>query len=605
VRKKFKIKSMDNPKKQVVDRIKQATNVLVTVSANPSVDQLAAAIGLTLLLNKLGKHGTAVFSGEVPSTIQFLEPEKTLEKNTDSLRDFIIALDKSKADKLRYKVEENVVKIFITPYKTSISEKDLDFSQGDFNVDVVLALGVRQQTDLDQAITSHGRILHDATVISINNGDGGELGSIHWLDKSASSLSEMAVLLGNDLGENLLDSQIATALLTGIVAETNRFSNNKTTPATMSVSSALMAAGANQQLVATKLQERPPEPPPQRSQGKKPSPSGSDGGPGTPPKNDDGTLEIDHQDAGSPASDMPADNHDGSDSSLSQIHVDDEGTLQNLTSPPPLAPLPPASQLPMPLPQPVPAPPKAADPDSRLMTGPPSFGGTLTASSQTGDNEPTTDPMSMPAFDTPFLSHDSAPQNTAPAAAASPAPQKSSLLDEETLTKIEKDVDSPHAQPTEVNEDQAAASTLPPPAPTELPVSEDAELDQARNAVQAAIVANPDAGSVSLPPIDSLNAQPVFEDLHETPAPTPAPEPLAPIAPLPPLNPNLSALPPIPPADEPLDTLNMPLPSISFPPNLVPPNPVTPVSSQTDTMANPSAPPPVPPPMMPFPPTNS
>src|ERR1700722_3597263 len=166
-------KTMDNPKQQIVDRVKQATNVLVTVSTNPSVDQLAAAIGLTLLLNKLGKHATAVFSGQVPSTIEFLQPEKTLEKNTDSLRDFIIALDKSKADKLRYKVEENVVKIFITPYRTSISEKDLDFSQGDFNVDVVVALGVREQTELDQAITAHGRILHDATVISINNGNGG------------------------------------------------------------------------------------------------------------------------------------------------------------------------------------------------------------------------------------------------------------------------------------------------------------------------------------------------------------------------------------------------------------------------------------------------
>src|ERR1035441_6390335 len=124
---------MDNAKQQVIDRLKQATNVLVTVSSNPSVDQLAACIGLTLVLNKNGKHATAVFSGQVPSTIEFLQPEKTIEKNTDSLRDFIIALDKSKADKLRYKVEDRVVKIFITPYRTTLGEKDLEFSQGDFN----------------------------------------------------------------------------------------------------------------------------------------------------------------------------------------------------------------------------------------------------------------------------------------------------------------------------------------------------------------------------------------------------------------------------------------------------------------------------------------
>src|SRR5580700_7122960 len=146
---------------------------------------------MTLALNKMKKHATAVFSGAVPSIIEFLQPEKTLEKNTDSLRDFIIALDKSKADKLRYKVEDKFVKIFITPYRTSISEKDLQFSEGDFNVDVVLALGVHRQTDLDQAITAHGRILHDATVVSINTQPNVELGSMNLLEPKASSLSEI------------------------------------------------------------------------------------------------------------------------------------------------------------------------------------------------------------------------------------------------------------------------------------------------------------------------------------------------------------------------------------------------------------------------------
>jgi len=246
---------MDIARTELSEKLKTANNVLVTVSRNPSVDQLSACIGLTLLLNKLGKHTAAVFSGQVPSTLEFLKPGETLEKNTDSLRDFIIALDKSKADKLRYKVEDNVVRIFITPYRTSISEADLIFSQGDFNVDVVVALGVQKQEDLDEAITAHGRILHDATVASINASGEGGLGSINWVDKTASSLGELVTELSQTLGSDLLDGQIATALLTGIVAETNRFSNNKTSSQTMSISAALMAAGANQQLVATKLEE--------------------------------------------------------------------------------------------------------------------------------------------------------------------------------------------------------------------------------------------------------------------------------------------------------------------------------------------------------------
>lgn len=242
-------------KKQIVDKIREAQNILITVSNDPSIDQLAAAIGLTLVVNKLGKHGTAVFSGKIPSTIEFLRPEETLEQTTDSLRDFIISLDRSKADKLRYKVEDDVVKIFITPYHTRISEDDLSFEHGDFNVDVVIALGVDQREHLDQAIVAHGRILHDATVISLSAGiTTSDVGSLNWQDPRASSLSEMLVGVSEKLKQDVLDEQIATAYLTGIVAETERFSNEKTSPDAMSVSAKLMAAGANQQLISTTLQ---------------------------------------------------------------------------------------------------------------------------------------------------------------------------------------------------------------------------------------------------------------------------------------------------------------------------------------------------------------
>ena len=242
-------------KQQVVSRIKESTNILVTVGKNPSVDALSAALGFTLLLNKMDKHATAVFSGKIPRAIEFLEPSKTFEGTTDSLRDFIIALDKEKADHLRYKVEGDVVKIFITPYRTTITDKDLDFSQGDFNVEAVIALGVEKREDLDEAITAHGRILHDAPVVTVNNSSAASsLGTIDWQDQQASSLCEMIASITDALAPDVLDEQISTALLTGIVASTERFSNKKTTPKVMTISAQLMAAGANQQLIATKLE---------------------------------------------------------------------------------------------------------------------------------------------------------------------------------------------------------------------------------------------------------------------------------------------------------------------------------------------------------------
>ncbi|RWZ78432.1 MAG: hypothetical protein EOT05_01580 [Candidatus Microsaccharimonas sossegonensis] len=247
-------------KQQIVEKIKSSTNILVTVSNSPSVDALSAALGLTLLFDKLDKHPTAVFSGDVPPAISFLKPEETFDETTDSLRDFIIALDKEKADHLRYKVEGDSVKIFITPYKTTITSDDLEFSQGDFNVELVIALGVDVQEHLDGALESHGQILHDADIITVTAGEQvSNLGGIDWHDDQASSLSEMvaglAEALKTDKNKSLLDASIATAFLTGIVAETDRFSNTHTTSRVMTVAASLMGAGADQQLIASKLQE--------------------------------------------------------------------------------------------------------------------------------------------------------------------------------------------------------------------------------------------------------------------------------------------------------------------------------------------------------------
>ncbi len=425
---------MDNPKTKLADRIKETNNVLVTVSANPSVDQLAAAIGLTLLLTKLNKHATAVFSGEVPSTIEFLKPEETLESNTDSLRDFIIALDKNKADKLRYKVEDKMVKIFITPYRTSIGEEDLEFSEGDFNVDIVIALGVRTKEDVDQAITSHGRILHDATVATLNTTDGSELGGLNWTDPKASSLCEMIVALADLLKANTLDEQIATALLTGIVAETERFSNAKTTSVTMSASAKLMGAGANQQLVATKLQEG--QVTPQKPIGKQREDTKDE--PTDAVAQSDGSLLIDH-----------AEDENKSKKPIEQIKIDKEGDIQP-QRPVELPPPPPPPKPPAPPPKP-PEPPKPhVEPDhrkflaepphihtsepspeeggtnlpkdeSKLVLEPPAMGGRLSAAASDNDFEPSMDQLTLPPVRPTLLHHDSAQkQETTPVKPAPP-----------------------------------------------------------------------------------------------------------------------------------------------------------------------------------------
>lgn len=567
---------------QVIDRLKQSTNVLVTVNNNPSVDQLAACIGVTLLLNKLGKHATAVFSGNVPSTLEFLKPEETLEKNTDSLRDFIIALDKSKADKLRYKVEDTMVKIFITPYKTSISDKDLEFSQGDFNVDVVLALGIQEKEQVDQAIMAHGRILHDAVVMSINNQQGNSIGSINWVEDQASSLSEMITSIVDDLQAQSLDEQISTALLTGIVAETERFRNDKTTSVTMSMSSKLMAAGANQQLVATQLEPEPeaePEPEPEADIEQPVDAQQAEELPEPEPEEkheQEGELVIDHPEDRPPEPEPEA---ELPPIDPNEIDIDREGTLRkaadmqsNAEESPPEEDVSNEQQ----------------DTSSKpILVEPPTLGGTLTANSRPEDLEPSTDPLSDGAQDKPILSHTGEPAQ-----------------DTQTLEQIEdkvhqsEAVDQPDAS-TPANDYPASyfdnsvadTSTVEQPAPltplettesNSVPSSNPGEnIGDARDAVQQAIGSAEADGNIPPTPNAASGATTIPLDLGpQGPAvDVPSQQPVA-------VDPSTV---------EP-----------QFPPNLVPADNNLPPENTATSVDSPEPAPPVPPPMTPIvPPFNN
>lgn len=502
---------------QIVERLGSANNVLITVSKDPSVDQLAACIGLTLALNKHGKHATAVFSGKIPSTLEFLQPEMTIERNTNSLRDFIISLDKSKADKLRYKVEDEFVKIFITPYKTSIDDKDLNFTQGDFNIDLIITLGVQERSDLDAAIVAHGRIMHDAAVAALSTTTVSEVGTINWVDPNASSLCEMATDLVSAVDKEALDAQIATALLTGMVAETDRFGNEKATPHTMSASGVLMAAGASTQLVSSKLQAPPPEEQEsektqevetelpevveQTEDNKEES--------AEPPKANDGVIEIDH----SSDDDIKIDEQGRLEAikKLEEAQAELNGTLDTETNESPEEPKTesegatqeesPRQYLGGETPTDE-AGPKTDTEDSKIVLDPPQLGGQLTANSVPEHKQysDSVDPMSKDSSQAPLIDR---VENL-----SSPEPNEEPK--EQTLSDLEKAVGSHHVQESE----EAAVESSPPvPDPAE-------HLDDARAAVEQAALTNQ---AFRPEPLNAVGANPVNLDLGHANQPVATP----------------------------------------------------------------------------------
>lgn len=243
--------------KQVIEAVGNAQNILVALSKNPDIEELTCAFALTLALDAAGKNATAIFSGQLPESIEFLNPEKVFETDTNSLQDFIISLNKEKADHLRYKVDGDFVRIYITPYRTMITEKDLQFTRGDFNVDLVVALDVKSPDDFDAALAEHSKIMHNARVASIvvktDAAEAKKFGDIIWQAETG-TLTEAVTSLSESLNDRReISKEVATALLAGLVSASDRFSNDKTSPSIMNLAARLMSIGADQRAVMENL----------------------------------------------------------------------------------------------------------------------------------------------------------------------------------------------------------------------------------------------------------------------------------------------------------------------------------------------------------------
>ena len=243
------------PKQQASEAIRQANNILIITGQHPSVDQVASTIALAAILRKYGKKVSAVISDTLPQQVTFLEPTK-LDRSLSGLRDFVLKVDVRKAelDKLRYEVEGDKLNIYITPFRGSFAPSDVTFDYGNYQYDIVIALGVPTRARLDRLYDLNQNVLADLPIINIDFHRSNEnYGAVNLIEGNAASLCEILVALAESLQNGIIDEDIATALLTGLMASTDRFTATHTTSKSLTVAAQMMAAGARQQMVVKGL----------------------------------------------------------------------------------------------------------------------------------------------------------------------------------------------------------------------------------------------------------------------------------------------------------------------------------------------------------------
>ncbi|MBM2820690.1 MAG: exopolyphosphatase-like protein, phosphoesterase RecJ protein [Candidatus Berkelbacteria bacterium] len=242
------------PKQQTTQAITSASKILLLTHVNPDGDALGSLLALFLVLKKLGKDVTAVAPELVPNSLEFLPNLPDLAKNFSGTKDFIITINTSKTqvERLGYKhyPQENKLNIVITPSGGSFGQEDVSFSYGSFKFDLIIVLDSPDLERLGPLYDGQNALFYETPVINIDHHSGNDFfGKINWVDLTSTSTAEIMVALLESLAREkpLIDENIATALLTGIITDTGSFQNANTTPKSLTVAAQLVAAGGRQQ----------------------------------------------------------------------------------------------------------------------------------------------------------------------------------------------------------------------------------------------------------------------------------------------------------------------------------------------------------------------
>jgi nanoRNase/pAp phosphatase (c-di-AMP/oligoRNAs hydrolase) len=246
---------MLSPRQQAIDLIQKGKNILIALPENINGDSLGSALALEAILKILNKKVEVVSSEPVPEKLKFFEGLENLKNKVSSWRDFIISIDtaKNKISRLRYEKENNILKIFLAADQ-KIEERDIKLETGAFFYDLIITLDAPDLESLGQTFKENTELFFSRPVLNIDHKAANEyFGEVNLVEPTAAACAEIVALLIDELETDLIDREVATDLLAGLIAKTHSFQNTKTTPQALSLASRLITDGAEQEKIIQHL----------------------------------------------------------------------------------------------------------------------------------------------------------------------------------------------------------------------------------------------------------------------------------------------------------------------------------------------------------------
>lgn len=241
---------------KLFDLIKNSQRVLVALPANPSGDVLGSGLALAGFLRKEQKEVTVICEAADFGRFSFLPGIAEIRHEIILPKNFVISVrtDKTKLDELSYDLTDAMVNVYLKPKQGVFTPEDVSFSAEAPAFNLIVCIDTPSLELLGDLYANNAEMFFQLPKVNIDNHINNEnYGTINIVDVTASSTAEIVLQLLKSYEASMIDSDIATNLLTGIISETHSFQHNKTTPNSFLSASELINYGAQQQEIIRNL----------------------------------------------------------------------------------------------------------------------------------------------------------------------------------------------------------------------------------------------------------------------------------------------------------------------------------------------------------------
>src|SRR3989338_5254347 len=240
---------------QIFEQIKKASNILIAFKW--SGDAVASALAMFLFLKKLDKNVELAADKFASDRLySFLPGYAEIKPGLENLRNFIISLDitKAKVSQIKYRREENRLNFIISPKDRWFTEDDISTGASGFKYDLIIVVGAPDLESLGKIYDNDTEFFYQTPIINLDHSSTNEaFGQINLIELTAVATAEIIFSLLESYSRDLIDENIATCLLAGMIAETKSFKTNNVTPRALLIASQLMTLGGRREEIVNHL----------------------------------------------------------------------------------------------------------------------------------------------------------------------------------------------------------------------------------------------------------------------------------------------------------------------------------------------------------------